>query len=106
MKKLALLLAAVALWATSASSADAQVLYMSYYQPAVVYSPVVAAPAPAPCCRTSYYAPAPVAVAPVPAVTPVTSVRTRYRPILGGTVTRYRTGYAPAYYPAPVVYGY
>ena len=101
MRKLALPLLAVALWAVSTANAEAQMVYFSYYQPAVVYSPVVAAPAPV--CRTSYYAaPAPVAVAPVP----VTQIRTRYRPILGGTVTRVRTGYAPAYYPAPVVYAY
>lgn len=101
MRKFALPLLAVALWVVSTADADAQMVYVSYYQPAVVYSPVVAAPVPV--CRTSYYAaPAPVAVAPVP----VTRVRTRYRPILGGTVTRVRTGYAPAYYPVPVVYAY
>ena len=101
MKKLVLPMLVVALWAVSMADADAQMLYVSHYQPAVVYSPVIAAPAPV--CRTSYYvAPAPVAVGPVP----VTRVHTRYRPILGGTVTRVRTGYAPAYYAAPVVYAY
>jgi hypothetical protein len=106
MKKLALPLLAVALWAVSTADAEAQMVYYSYYQPAVVYSPVVYSPvvaAPAPVCHTSYYAaPAPVAIGPVP----VTRVRTRYRPILGGTVTRVRTGYARGYYPAPVVYAY
>ena len=64
----------------------------AYYAPApttVYYAAPVTAYYAAPV--TAYYAPAPVAVA-----------RTRYRPILGGTVTRVRYGYAPAYYyPAP-----
>lgn len=73
----------------------------------VVYSPVVAAPAPVVYAQpaptvvyrpvTPYVtaapvvAPAPVVVA--PALQPV--VRTRYRPILGGTVSRVRYRYAP-----------
>lgn len=98
MKKIALMLLVVALWAVSGSDAEAQV-YVSYYQPAPVY-------APAPVYYSSYYAP-PVVAAPAPVYQPVTRVRTRYRPILGGTVTRVRRGYAPAYYsPAPVVYAY
>lgn len=100
MRRLAILLAAVALWSVSDADAKAQV-YVSYYQPAPVF-------APAPVYYSSYYAPAPAVVAaPAPVYQPVTRVRTRYRPFLGGTVTRVRTGYAPAYYaPAPVVYAY
>lgn len=100
MKKLALLLLVVVLWSVNESNANAQV-YVSYYQPAVVYRP-------APVYYSSYYAPAPAVVAaPAPVYQPVTRVRTRYRPILGGTVTRVRHGYAPAYYsPAPAVYAY
>jgi len=94
MKRLALLLLVVGLWATCESMAQAHGGYTSYYRPAVAYYH------PAPVAYTSYY-PAPVVVA-APAYQPVTRVRTRYRPILGGTVTRYRTYYAPA----PVVYAY
>ncbi len=99
MKKLALLVMAIALWSVESNDAEAQV-YVSYYQPAVVYSP-------APVYYSSYYAPPVVAAPPTTVYHPVTRVRSRYRPILGGTVTRVRTGYAPAYYaPAPVVYAY
>lgn len=99
MKKLALLLAASVLWLADDSAAQAQVAYVTYYQPAPIVQP-------APVYYSSYYAPAVVA-APAPVYQPVTRVRTRYRPFLGGTVTRVRTGYAPAYYaPAPVVYAY
>jgi len=50
-----------------------------------------------------------VAYAPAPTVAyqRVARVRTRYRPLLGGTVSRVRYGYAPVYYPpAPVVVAY
>ncbi|MEM6799413.1 MAG: hypothetical protein AAF589_07855 [Planctomycetota bacterium] len=85
-------------------SADAQ--FVTYY------SPVVAAPAPIvtyrPVTPTVVYrpvvaAPAPVAVTvarPVVTTTlaPVAYTRTRWRPLLGGTVTRVRYGYAPVRY--------
>ena len=93
-------IAAIAVLFGAAASADAQAY--------VVYSPVVAAPAPvviAPAAPTVVYRPvvpytvaSPVVVAPAPAVVapavqPV--VRTRYRPILGGTVSRLRYRYSP-----------
>ncbi len=108
MKKIALLLLVVVLWAVNDSQVEAQVGYVTYYQPVTVYRP-------APVYYSSYYTPAPAVIAPARAVVampapvyqPVTRVRTRYRPILGGTVTRVRRGYAPAYYaPARVVYTY
>lgn len=84
-----------------ASSTQAQVVYHStYYAPTVVYrapAPVaysVASPVAAPVPTVAYYPAA------VPVVEPVAEVRTRYRPILGGTVSRVRYRYAPVYYPA------
>lgn len=93
-----LLLAAAALVLT-ASQSQAQVV--TYYSPViapapvvvspyvgrrVVYSPVVAAPPVA-------TAVSPVATVIAPVAQPV--VTTRYRPILGGTVSRVRYRYAP-----------
>ncbi|TWT33459.1 hypothetical protein KOR34_32910 [Posidoniimonas corsicana] len=93
MKKLALaFVAAVAVLALTQRESAAQ--YVTYY------SPVVAAPAPAP---VVVYRPAPVYPAPVvysvarPVVAPVAVTRTRWRPFLGGTVTRTRVGYAPVW---------
>jgi hypothetical protein len=98
MKRITLLLMVVALWTVMHLPAEAQVPYVTYYQPVTVYHP-------APVVYQSYYAPAPAPVlvaAPVAAYQPVTRVRTRYRPLLGGTVTRSRSFYAPS----PVVYAY
>lgn len=81
---LALFVAAV-LWLGSGADAQAHSPYYAYYQPVA---------------HAVYYAPAPVVYQ------PVVRVRTRYRPILGGRVTRVRYGYAPAYYAPPVVYAY
>ena len=72
-----------------------QAQYVTYY------SPVVAAPA-----RVVVYRPVvPVVAAPAPVAytvaRPVAYARTRWRPILGGTVTRVRYGYSPVTY-----YGY
>jgi len=68
----------------------------AYYAPA----PTTVYYAPAPVATTAYYAPAPVVAAPAPIV------QTRYRPILGGTVSRvYYPTYAPAY-PAIAYYRY
>ncbi|HCK40860.1 MAG TPA: hypothetical protein DHW22_04425 [Planctomycetaceae bacterium] len=109
MKRLALLLFVASLWSSAQEYANAQIAYVTYYQPAVtfyqpatvyrqpatVYRPVV------PACATTHtvrYVPAPVVSAPVvPAVAyqPVAQVRTRYRPFLGGTVSRVRYGHAP-----------
>lgn len=100
------LTAALALFASCFMSerVDAQYVYVTGYapsyvapaptvvyrpvQPVVYHSPVVQVAAPAPVVYHS-----PVVAAPV--------VTTRWRPILGGTVTRVRYGYAPApvYYP-------
>jgi len=104
MKKSAVFLVACLLWLGAQSDARAQVAYVTYYQPMTVYSPpVVAMP------QTVYYTPQTVYYAPAPAVSyqPVAQVRTRYRPILGGSVTRTRYRYAPVYHTAmPVVYAY
>lgn len=79
-----------------AQKVQAQLAYVTYYSPTTVYY------APAPVAVTSYYAPAPVVT-----YQPVSIAHTRYRPILGGTVTRYRTAYAPVVVsPTPVVVGY
>lgn len=85
----------------SAAAADAQWVTTYYRAPTTAYyapTPVTSyyAPAPqtvyyGPSPRVAYYAPAP-APAPV-AVTPVYT--TRYRPILGGSITRVRYRYAP-----------
>ncbi len=86
----------------SPSTAEAQLV--------TYYSPVVAAPAPVVSfpARTVVYRPVVAAPAPVaytvarPVVTttvaPVAYTRTRWRPLLGGTVTRVRYGYAPVTY--------
>jgi hypothetical protein len=89
MKKRLSILAAVAIALALAGSASAQV-YQVYY------------PAPV----TTYYAPGPV-VAPAPAVAyyPTAVPVTRYRPIIGGTVTRWRYVNQPTYvYPTTAYY--
>ncbi len=97
MKRLAIILVAIMLGSMIVGDAQAQVGVVTYYQPVTVYSPpVVSVP------HTVYYAPAPAV-----SYAPVARVRTRYRPFLGGTVTRVRYGYAPVYSPAvPVAYAY
>jgi hypothetical protein len=91
MKRLLTAGFALALLLIAAQAADAQV-YQVYYPAAPV---------------TTYYAPAPVAVAPAattvyyPTAVPVT----RYRPLLGGTVTRWRYVNQPTYvYPTTAYY--
>ena len=118
MKTIAALLIGCLLWLGAPRDAQAQVAYMTYYQPMTVYSPPVVYAAPQAVAAYSapqavYYAPAPpvtyasYAPAPTVAYQPVARVRTRYRPLLGGTVSRVRYGYAPVYYPpAPVVVAY
>lgn len=101
MKKLAILLIAAVVWmgadfaADSSGVAEAQVPYVTYYRPATVFY------APAPVRRVAY---APTCCASPPAVVyqpavyqPAARVVRRYRPILGGTVTRVRYGYAPVF---------
>ena len=98
MKKLTMLLVVLAICLGSKAEAEAQVAYVTYYQPVTVYSPpVVFTP------RTVFYAATPAPVV----YQPSARVRTRYRPILGGSVTRVRYGYTPTYYtPVPVVHAY
>lgn len=72
----------------------APVVQTTYVQPTVVYRPVVPTYAPVvnPVAPAVYAAPQPVLVArptiPVTVVQPAPVVTTRYRPILGGAVTR------------------
>lgn len=88
MKRVMMLLAACVLSVALVQAVEAQVGYVAYYAAPPCY-------APAPVVVTSYYAPVPVvAYQPVPVAT------TRWRPILGGTVTRIRPVYTP------VVIGY
>ena len=106
--------AALALVAAVAHATPAQA-QISYSAPTVVYRPVV----PAYVQPTTYVQPtaylqpttvcyggAPVVAAPAPVVvnrawTPVPVTTTRFRPILGGTVTRTRVYYAPTTVVAP-----
>jgi hypothetical protein len=90
MKPLFGALIAFAALLAAANQAQAQV-YQVYY------------PAPV----TTYYAPGPVTVAPAPTVAYYPSVVpvTRYRPLIGGTVTRWRYVNQPTYvYPSTVTY--
>ena len=97
MKKSVVFLVACLLWFGAQGDVSAQVAHVTYYQPVTVYSPpVVYTP------HTVYFAPATTV-----AYQPVARARTRYRPILGGSVTRVRYRYAPVHYAAmPVVYAY
>lgn len=96
------------------AAADCAAQYVTYYSPVVAPAAHVAYYAPPPqmvyqaahpvpvytVARPVAVAPTVVArpVAPTPAVAPVAYSYTRWRPLLGGTVTRVRYGYAPAYY--------
>jgi hypothetical protein len=125
MKRIQALALLAGLAALGLGTVDAQAQYVTYYQPTVsYYQPSVSYYAPAPVVAPTAYtvarpltytvaspvvAPAPVVVpAPVPVVTyyraPAVSyvatpqVVTRYRPLLGGTVSRVRYGYTPVVY--------
>ena len=112
--------ASVMLWAGVAAAQVAQVCYYEpttvYYQPAPAYYTSYYAPAPvttyyAPAPTTACYAPAPTTVyyaaAPAPVVVaPGPVVTTRYRPILGGTVTRVHYPWYGSAYPAIAYYRY
>lgn len=123
MKPLALSIVAASACLAIASSASAQLPYVTYYQPRVVYYAPVAYAVAAPVVGEAVVtpqptlvpgpvaAPAPMVVqAPVPMATvayypaprvvyqPTAQVITRYRPILGGTVSRVRYGYTPVVY--------
>lgn len=124
MKRFTLSLIAGFAVLAGASAATAQVPYISYYQPSTVYyaptgvtysTPTVTYSRPTSYLpTTTYYAPTTTYYAPTtryyaPASTyvgpssPYYSYPTvsRYRPLLGTTVSRYVTGYAPS-----VVYSY
>ncbi|MEM9186035.1 MAG: hypothetical protein AAGB00_06000 [Planctomycetota bacterium] len=118
MPRLAACLAVAAALLAGAASADAQ--YVTYYSPVVAPAPVVVAP-PVYTVARPVYAPPVYAVArpvvttvaspvvttvarPVYATTayaPTPVVRTRFRPLLGGAVSRVRYRYTPV-----TVYGY
>jgi hypothetical protein len=90
-----------------ATQAQAQVYQVYYPAPvATYYAPAPVAVAPAPVA----VAPAPVAVAPAPVTVyypsyPTAVATTRYRPLLGGTITRWRYVDRPTYvYPSTVAY--
>jgi hypothetical protein len=96
MRNFVLILVGCMASAVLTAEAEAQVVW----GPAV---PVTTFYAPAgPVVRTAFFAPAPMVT-----YQPVTVARTRYRPFLGGTVTRYRPAFAPVVVqPAPVVWGW
>jgi hypothetical protein len=104
------MLVAAAVVCFCAATANAQVSQVVYYGAA----PVVVAPQPttayyaaptttfyAPAATTAYYAPAPVTTFAQPVAVPVTA--TRYRPLIGGTITRTRYVYPAVTYGAPAV---
>lgn len=99
MKSVVVLLAAAIVGLALTNQAEAQVRRVTYFAPAV---PVTTFFAPTPVVQTTFFAPAPVVT-----YQPVPVARTRYRPILGGSVTRYRTAFAPVVVqPAPVFFGF
>lgn len=107
MKRL-LLSAAIAAALLACWQGESQAQYVTYYSPVAAPTPVVYyRPVARPVAAPVYAAPAPVAytvarpVVAAPVVAPVAYTRTRWRPFLGGTVTRVRYGYAPVGY-----YGY
>ncbi|MGD9633082.1 MAG: hypothetical protein AB7G28_11905 [Pirellulales bacterium] len=93
MKRLLTGLFAFGLLLVVAQAADAQV-YQAYYPAAPVAT------------YSTYYAPAPVAVAPAPTTVyyPSAVPVTRYRPFLGGSVTRWRYVNQPVVYPTTAYY--
>ncbi|BBO35340.1 hypothetical protein [Lacipirellula parvula] len=97
MKRMLFSLLAVAVLGVASQSAQAQWVV----QPTTVWSPVVMpAPVMQPMVVQSapVFAPMPVTTfyrAPVVTMAPVPQVVTRYRPILGGSVSRVRYGWAP-----------
>jgi hypothetical protein len=104
MKYVAVMLVAIAACLACESQCQAQIVQVGYQPVTAYYAPVPVTTYYAPAPVTTYYAPAPVTTV---SYQPVARYRTRYRPILGGTVTRVRYGYTPVYTTAmPVVYGY
>ena len=87
MKPVVVLLVAFAFCLVVGSAAQAQGAYVTYYAAAEDCCSM-------PVAVTTYYAPAPVV-----AYQPAAVVRTRWRPLLGGFVSRVRyRGYAPVVY--------
>jgi len=85
-----------------AECADAQVYQVYYPAPMTAYyapTPVAVAPAPA----TVYY---PTAAYPTTAYYPTAVATTRYRPLIGGTVTRWRYVNRPTTYVYPSTVAY
>ncbi|TWU24704.1 hypothetical protein [Bythopirellula polymerisocia] len=96
MNKFLMLIVGSILAVAVVDKSHAQVAHVTYFAPAPVWV------APAPVQVTSFFAPAPVVT-----YQRVPVARTRYRPILGGTVTRYRTALAPVVVtPTPVWVGF
>lgn len=93
MKRLLCIAFAFGLRLAVVQAADAQV-YQVYYPAAPVAT------------YSTYYAPAPVAVAPAATTVyyPTAVPATRYRPLLGGSVTRWRYVNQPVAYPTTAYY--
>ncbi|MDZ4656549.1 MAG: hypothetical protein SH868_03105 [Bythopirellula sp.] len=100
MTRFLILLAGCAASLALVDSAKAQVVHVTYFAPAMPVTTFYAPPCPV--VQTAFFAPAPVVT-----YQPVTVARTRYRPFLGGTVTRFRPALAPVVVnPAPVFFGF
>jgi hypothetical protein len=106
MKRFMLPLLAAAAMLVGVDAAQAQVPYVTYYSPSTVYysTPVTSsyvAPTVTYSAPTRYYSyyPSTYYYSAYPSYSYYSRpVVTRYRPLLGGTVSRYVTTYAPAYY--------
>jgi hypothetical protein len=98
MNKCLLLVAGCLASLAISGQTNAQV-WVTCYQPVM---PITTFFAPTPVVQTSFFAPVPVV-----GFQPGAVVRTRYRPIIGGTVTRVRPIYSPVVVnPVPVTFGY
>jgi hypothetical protein len=80
----------------SAAAAQAQVPYVTYYQPSVVTPRVTYYSAPT--RYYSYYPSTTYTYYPPTSTYSTAPVVTRYRPVLGGMVQRYVSNYVPTYY--------
>lgn len=113
MRRLAMTLGVAAALLVGSGLAQAQVPYVTYYRPSTVYysTPVGSSYVTSSPTVTYYSGPASYSTY-YPSTTyyPATTyyspgysyysapVVSRYRPVLGGTVSRYVTGYVPTYY--------
>jgi hypothetical protein len=113
MRRLAMTFGVLAMMLLGGGLAQAQVPYVTYYQPSTVYysSPVGSSYMASSPTVTSYNGPSSYySYYPSATYYPTTTyyspgysyysapVVSRYRPVFGGTVSRYVTGYAPTYY--------